>query len=193
MINPAQNQPPNPSVPNAVIGSSPPEKKPRQLLPSKFSLLFGAAAIVAIVLGVILAFVLPQQKQQLQPSQTPQDANIPKVGQQIVGVNGKILAIKKDGNKTIFEASSYSTPWQKKWQVTISEKTILVDEKGWQANSLSGNSSVPGVQKPTNKTAANLTVKDFKVGDVIYMMANQGQDFQKDEIDGPAVIVKLKL
>jgi len=191
MINPAQNQPPNPSVPNAVIGSSPPEKKPRQLLPSKFSLLFGAAAIVAIVLGVILAFIIPSQKQQ--PSQTSQDANIPKVGQQIVGVNGKILAIKKDGNKTIFEASSYSTPWQKKWQITVSEKTILVDEKGWQANSLSGNSSIPGVQKPTNKTAANLSVKDFKVGDVVYIMAAEGQDFQNTEIDGPAVIVKLKV
>jgi len=62
MTNPAQNQPTNPPVPNAAKESLPSEKKSRQLLPSKFSLLFGAAAILAIVLGAAFAIIIPKEK-----------------------------------------------------------------------------------------------------------------------------------
>ena len=158
-----------------------------------------AAIIVAVLLIVaLLSFIILEQsrKRTSLPASTPMpsaDSSMPKENVPIAAVNGQILYIKTDGNKTVFEVSSYSTPWQKTWQVTLSEKTILVDEDGWQANSLSGDSLIPGAINPAKEIVSNLAIKDFKVGDVIYMIAAEGQDFRSEGIDGPATIVKLKL
>ena len=184
----------NPSSPS-------PEQVQKPTLPKlpniKSPLLLAALVAFLLLAGILIfgSFKLRKNISQVLPSPTSQvtDNSMPKEGVPVSAVNGKILAIKTDGNKTIFETSSYSTPWQKTWQVTLSEKTILVDEDGWQANSVSGDSPIAGVQKPSEKTVSNLTVGDFKVGDVIYMMAAEGQDFRNEGIDGPATIVKLKL
>jgi len=194
MINPTQNQPPNPPVPNAVIGSSPPEKKPRQLLPSKFPLLVGAAAIGAIVLGVILAVIIPRQETNpsFQQTTATNTDKLPEKG--LASANGQITAVfPKDGKITIQSLSPRPDGSIKYWTVTITSETILAKFSDWRKTSPSESTiatSLPKTDAGTKGQLHQIGLSDLKIGDYVYLMARQGQDLATmDEIEGPSTLL----
>ena len=196
----AQGQPPpaQPSVPSTPSQPSQPSKtsvssKPSQpsqpsqpslpsfpkpkLPPLKLPLLLALVALIAVALGIFLA-VDKRFFQKTQPSPSPSAEDHSKPPEEnIFGVNGKIVSIDKE--KKIFEVIPTIPNWNKRWLVKVGEDTILAafsDYTKTTAAPLTGNKTF----RDLAKSVPRKQFEDYRVGDNVYLMAAEGQDFPKE-------------
>src|SRR3989304_494459 len=181
----AQGQPPpaQPSVPSTPSQPSQPSKpslpsfpKPK-LPPLKLPLLLALVALIAVALGIFLA-VDKRFFQKTQPSPSPSAEDHSKPPEEnIFGVNGKIVSIDKE--KKIFEVIPTIPNWNKRWLVKVGEDTILAafsDYTKTTAAPLTGNKTF----RDLAKSVPRKQFEDYRVGDNVYLMAAEGQDFAKE-------------
>src|SRR3990172_7232461 len=178
----AQGQPPpaQPSVPSTPSQPSQPSlpsfPKPK-LPPLKLPLLLALVALIAVALGIFLA-VDKRFFQKTQPSPSPSAEDHSKPPEEnIFGVNGKIVSIEKE--KKIFEVIPTIPNWNKRWLVKVGEDTILAtfsDYTKTTAAPLTGNKTF----RDLAKSVPRKQFEDYRVGDNVYLMAAEGQDFAKE-------------
>lgn len=204
-VSPAPTQSSGEAVqpPSSASNNAPAQGENRRPIRKNLTLgILGSLAII-ILLSVIgwNYWSNKSTKQKPSPSPTPApDYSAPKEGTPLAAVNGKILDIKKIGSKSVFDVTSYSTPWQKQWAVVIGENTLLLNKSDWQTNSFASFLLTPvaqglsfeDAQKKWKASLKLLSPQDFKIGNVVYIQAASGQDFMKDtNINGPSVIVLM--
>src|SRR3989344_1653042 len=175
----AQGQPPpaQPSVPSTPSQPSQPSCPKPTLPPLKLPLLLALVALIAVALEIFLA-VDKRFFQKTQPSPSPSAEDHSKPPEEnIFGVNGKIVSIDKE--KKIFEVIPTIPNWNKRWLVKVGEDTILAafsDYTKTTAAPLTGNKTF----RDLAKSVPRKQFEDYRVGDNVYLMAAEGQDFAKE-------------
>lgn len=180
---------------NDTNNQSPERKK----LPTRIILVVGVLILLLLVLGVV-GWYYSTNKSSTQLTIPSEDSSLPAQDVPLKGVNGRITSIKSESGQNIFNIESYGTPWQKEWQVIVEENTILTKNSEWQANSFgrfAQNEKVRSLpldqqEKMWRETLSTLRFEDFKVGDIVYVQANEGQDLLNDlVINSPYAIIQI--
>jgi hypothetical protein len=195
MAIPAQDQPASPIAQNTIPESPTPTKRFWKLPNLKFPLLFAGGAVIAIVAGIVLAFLLPSQKPTPPSQPTPtlvSDAS--KLPEKNLGsANGQIMTIYPKEKKILIKSLNPRRDGSTKyWTVKIAKDTILANFGDWgKSDSKPRAGLIPLAFVPfqTDKVP-RIPFEKLKVGDIVYLSIKQGQDLATmDEIDGPGAIL----
>lgn len=170
-------QPPKPT-------SSPPTSQAQSPVPSgtgpKLSppLLLALVAVIVVALGVFLT-VNSKIFQKIKPTLTPspiEDHSKPP-SENIFGVNGRIVSI--DEKEKIFEVTTTTPNWDKHWMVKVGKDTILATFSDWTSPKYAAKGPLTTMDQLV-KTVPRKQFSDYKVGDTVYLMAKEGQDYAKE-------------
>src|SRR3989344_3526182 len=169
--------PASPKSPSLGGSSFPFLPKPK-LPPLKLPLVLVLVVLIAVALGVFFVFNKSLfQKPQPSPSPSVEDYSKPPE-ENLVTANGKIVSINE--NEKIFEISSTTPNWDKKWKAKVGEKTVLADEDWFSPKGVSKDKLQSITAEELAQIVPKLKFSDYRVGDTVYLTAASGQDLTKE-------------